>query len=412
MFARISVSIVSYIFNRNNFHYIYIISIILFSNFDTALAAQCGYANGNSYSSAPRAVASLCSTGTASTVSGAGPWNWTCSDSGGPVSCRSDICGVTFDWDVGTFSNCSASCGGGSQSRSVICMRSDGLTAADADCPGSKPATSRACNTQACAPTYTYAWSTGVFGACSSSCGGGSQTRSVTCQRNDGVSVADSYCSGSKPAASQACNTQACVVACLPTAGELTYEGQTQCPTNECFVWAGGVGGSNRSDDTTQNQTYRQLIGEIRFDSSLFGRGDYTYTHGTNTQYVPGTRGPFYKPATRSLDTVALGPKTRLIVYDAPDFAGNIIANETGPAVILNSGLGVNPADSSSTRNYWNNIWATENWSATGGLLVHFPPSTRKKTASPGVLWGWTKHNPLYYPQSHGETSIKVECLP
>lgn len=57
---------------------------------------------------------------------------------------------------------------------------------------------------------YTYSWNTGTFGACSETCGGGTQTRTVTCQRSDGTTVADSYCSGTRPTTSQSCNTQAC----------------------------------------------------------------------------------------------------------------------------------------------------------------------------------------------------------
>lgn len=61
---------------------------------------------------------------------------------------------------------------------------------------------------------YSYAWSLGGWGDCSASCGGGTQTRSVTCARNDGVTVDDAVCLklvGAKPATSQACNTQTCI---------------------------------------------------------------------------------------------------------------------------------------------------------------------------------------------------------
>ena len=61
---------------------------------------------------------------------------------------------------------------------------------------------------------YSYAWSLGGWGGCSASCGGGTQTRSVTCARNDGVTVDDAVCLklvGAKPATSQPCNTQSCI---------------------------------------------------------------------------------------------------------------------------------------------------------------------------------------------------------
>lgn len=57
----------------------------------------------------------------------------------------------------------------------------------------------------------TYNWVVGSWGSCSVSCWGGTQTRSVTCQRvSDSVTVADGYCTGVKPATSQACNTHSC----------------------------------------------------------------------------------------------------------------------------------------------------------------------------------------------------------
>jgi len=56
----------------------------------------------------------------------------------------------------------------------------------------------------------TYTWITGSWGYCSVSCGGGTQTRTVGCQDSSGTTVADSFCSGSKPADSQQCNTSAC----------------------------------------------------------------------------------------------------------------------------------------------------------------------------------------------------------
>ena len=53
---------------------------------------------------------------------------------------------------------------------------------------------------------YTYGWSSGTWGACSTVCGyGGTQTRTVTCSRSDGVTAPDSSCTGTKPTTSQTC---------------------------------------------------------------------------------------------------------------------------------------------------------------------------------------------------------------
>ncbi|USN44204.1 MAG: thrombospondin type-1 domain-containing protein [Candidatus Woesearchaeota archaeon] len=70
------------------------------------------------------------------------------------------------------------------------------------------------CNGGSCY-SYSYAWKAESWGSCSVSCGGGTQTRDVYCEQSSGglyapSRVADSYCSGAKPATSQSCNTQVC----------------------------------------------------------------------------------------------------------------------------------------------------------------------------------------------------------
>ena len=60
-------------------------------------------------------------------------------------------------------------------------------------------------------PIWNYWWTLGNWGACSASCGGGTQTRTVTCTRTNNVVKSDSFCSDiTKPSTSQACNTQSC----------------------------------------------------------------------------------------------------------------------------------------------------------------------------------------------------------
>ena len=71
-------------------------------------------------------------------------------------------------------------------------------------------------------PLYSYWWYMGNWSGCSATCGGGVQTRQVTCVRehagesnhgSDWMDVADTFCTRSglaKPATSQGCNTQPC----------------------------------------------------------------------------------------------------------------------------------------------------------------------------------------------------------
>lgn len=56
----------------------------------------------------------------------------------------------------------------------------------------------------------TYSWHTNSWGTCSKSCGSGTQTRTVYCQTQDGTQVNDNKCTGTKPATSRTCNTGAC----------------------------------------------------------------------------------------------------------------------------------------------------------------------------------------------------------
>ena len=58
---------------------------------------------------------------------------------------------------------------------------------------------------------HLYFWKEGSWGTCSATCGGGTQTHTVACTRDDDIPVADSYCSDvPKPAISRACGTLAC----------------------------------------------------------------------------------------------------------------------------------------------------------------------------------------------------------
>lgn len=57
---------------------------------------------------------------------------------------------------------------------------------------------------------YTYAWHVSGWSTCSATCGIGTQSRSVWCQRNDGTTSADANCMGSRPPTSQSCPRYLC----------------------------------------------------------------------------------------------------------------------------------------------------------------------------------------------------------
>eukprot|EP00731_Ephydatia_muelleri_P015726 Em0009g150a len=122
------------------------------------------------------------------------------------LGCGQGDCPVTtYQYEVSDFGSCSATCGGGLQTRSFFCVqlvsRTGSITnktvANNTLCllAGRKSNTSvslvRPCNTQACP-----AWSVGSYGACSVTCGAGIQIRTVQCRDSSGAIFNDSACIG------------------------------------------------------------------------------------------------------------------------------------------------------------------------------------------------------------------------
>ncbi|NWR50760.1 PPN protein, partial [Regulus satrapa] len=128
-------------------------------------------------------------------------------------TCGHQPCPQTKRWKTGEWGSCSATCGGGSQTRSVYCVAFDGQSPQgvvdDAECMAfaQQPRRSQPCNVRQCAT-----WSTGPWSECSASCGEGVQTRTVTCRTQQGSQAQDFAClMEPKPSATQPCLKENCI---------------------------------------------------------------------------------------------------------------------------------------------------------------------------------------------------------
>ncbi|KAL1790423.1 A disintegrin and metalloproteinase with thrombospondin motifs 9 isoform X1 [Sigmodon hispidus] len=108
-------------------------------------------------------------------------------------------------WRTGPWGACSSTCAGGSQRRVVVCQDENGYTANDC-VERIKPDEQRACESGPC-PQWAY----GSWGECTKLCGGGVRTRLVVCQRANGDRFPDLSCEVlDKPPDREQCNTHAC----------------------------------------------------------------------------------------------------------------------------------------------------------------------------------------------------------
>jgi len=129
-------------------------------------------------------------------------------------TCGTDPC-PTFSWSQsGVWSECSKPCGGGTQTRTVNCIDSStGQKTDDTKCTGTKPNTSQACNTEAC-PIYAWQTTKWTPLTCPTECGksGISQSRTVTCYETvSNTAATETYCTSTKPPVSVTCpDTPAC----------------------------------------------------------------------------------------------------------------------------------------------------------------------------------------------------------
>uniref|UniRef100_A0A3Q2Q1M6 ADAMTS-like protein 1 n=1 Tax=Fundulus heteroclitus TaxID=8078 RepID=A0A3Q2Q1M6_FUNHE len=129
--------------------------------------------------------------------------------------CRGQACPLSrVRWQVDAWAPCSASCGGGSQSRSVCCMMGSVGSLREVHSrhclgKGKKPS-----NTRLCKISPSARWVTSSWGLCHARCVGPSlatQHRHVYCKDANGTKVSSMLCLGlRRPSSVKNCSTDAC----------------------------------------------------------------------------------------------------------------------------------------------------------------------------------------------------------
>lgn len=112
-----------------------------------------------------------------------------------------------YKWKTSQWSDCTKSCDGGSQNRSVSCVSQDEVQVRDEYCTASeRPIHSQICNNFAC----PVEWRPSSWNSCSRKCGKGIQQREVLCIYGGKV-VHESYCKNLiKPTYERECHGDYC----------------------------------------------------------------------------------------------------------------------------------------------------------------------------------------------------------
>lgn len=122
-------------------------------------------------------------------------------------NCNDDAC-PAYSWRTGDYAMCSTTCGGGIMTRAVQCISSIGDVSVPLSyCSPPIPSANASCNTDVCVSPR---WVAGGWGPCSAACGGGNQTRTIVCKDTKNVEKLASQCTDVKPSEQQACNTDLC----------------------------------------------------------------------------------------------------------------------------------------------------------------------------------------------------------
>ncbi|XP_063305191.1 thrombospondin type-1 domain-containing protein 4 isoform X1 [Pelobates fuscus] len=126
------------------------------------------------------------------------------------TKCDNGPCDGKVEWFMGSWSQCSVECGTGTQQRDVICIRkrAEGFTVVNPqECSYlERPPNQQSCHLKTCGAKWFYTdWS-----SCSKSCEGGFRIREVRCLSDD-MAHSDKCDPDLKPEHTETCNPQDCI---------------------------------------------------------------------------------------------------------------------------------------------------------------------------------------------------------